>query len=281
MDMKERICVVTGASSGIGRVTALELARKGATVVLVCRNRSKGETTLAEITSATGNRSVHLICGDLSSQNEIRQVVKTFKERFGELHVLVNNAGVLMFERKTTADGLEMTFGLNHMGYFLLTNLLLGLIEKSAPSRIVNVASGMHFYARSIPDDIQNPAHYSPLTAYANSKLANVMFTYELARRLEGKEVTVNCLHPGGVRTGFYNDATGMIRAYFSLFGWTMRSPEKGAETVVYLAADQAVRGITAKYFKDMKTARSSKASYDSEASRRLWELSERLIVIK
>jgi NAD(P)-dependent dehydrogenase (short-subunit alcohol dehydrogenase family) len=281
VDLKDRICIVTGASSGIGRVTALELARGGATLVLVCRNRSKGETTEAEIRSATGNSAVHLICGDLSSQNEIRQVVKSFKERFGSLHVLVNNAGALICERKTTADGIEMTFGLNHMGYFLLTTLLLGVLEKSAPSRIVNVASSAHAAARNIPDDIQNPARYSSLMAYAQSKLANIMFTYELSRRLEGKEVTVNCLHPGGVNSSFYNDTTGMIRAYYSLFGWAMRSPEKGAETVVYLSADQEVRGITGKYFKDRKMVRSSDASYDSEASRRLWELSERLVVMK
>ncbi|HQT91282.1 MAG TPA: SDR family oxidoreductase [Candidatus Kryptobacter bacterium] len=279
--MKDKICVVTGANVGIGKVTALELAGMGATVVMVCRNREKGEAAAVEIVSATGNKSVHLLVGDLSSQKEVRDMAARFKERFDSLHVLVNNAGGLVPTRQLSADGIEKTFATNHLGYFLLTNLLLDLLVRSAPSRIVNVSSDVHRLARLDFDNLQGERKYAQFQAYALSKLANVLFTYELAQRLDGKKVTVNGLHPGGVNSNFYNNSGKGLRFFSDFFGWTMRSPEKGAETVIYLASSPEVEGITGKYFKDKKAIPSSKLSMDGENARRLWEVSEEMVKLK
>jgi NAD(P)-dependent dehydrogenase (short-subunit alcohol dehydrogenase family) len=279
--MKGKTCMVTGANVGIGKVTARELARMGATVVMVCRNREKGEAAAAEISGSTGNRAVHLLVGDMSSQKEIRGVAEEFRKKFNSLHVLVNNAGGLVPSRELSADGIEKTFATNHLGYFLLTNLLVDMLVKSAPSRIVNVSSDVHRVARLDFDDLQGERKYSQLHAYALSKLANVLFTYELAKRLEGKGVTVNCLHPGGVNSNFYSNSGKGLRLFSKYFGWTMRSPEKGAETVIYLASSPEVEGMTGKYFKDKKSVASSKISMDEEASRRLWNLSEDMVGLK
>ncbi len=276
--MKDKICVVTGANSGIGKVTALELAKMGATVVMVCRNREKGEKATEEIIKATSNRSVHLIVGDLSSKASIHEVAQKFKQEFNSLHVLVNNAGGLVPTRQLTVDGIERTLATNHLGYFLLTNLLLGTVIKSAPSRIVNVASVVHRYSKMDFDNLQGERKYSQFQAYALSKLANVLFTYELARRTEGKGVTVNCMEPGGVYSNFYNNSGITLKVFSSLFGWVMRSPEKGAETVVYLASSPEVEGITGKYFKDKKVVPSSELSRKPGLSSRLWEVSESMV---
>ena len=277
-DMKDKTCIVTGANSGIGRVTATELAKMGAKVVMICRNREKGEEARSEIVSSTGNSSVYLITGDLSSQREIRNVVGEFKERFRSLHVLVNNAGGLIPTRQLTEDGIEKTFATNHLGYFILTSLLLDTLVKSAPSRIVNVASAVHHYAKLDFGNLQGERKYRQFQAYSLSKLENVLFTYELARRLDGKGVTVNCMEPGAVYSNFYNNSGFGLKLFSSLFGWTMRSSEKGAETVIYLASSPEVEGITGKYFKDKKAVPSSKLSMDPEISRHLWEASESLI---
>ncbi len=279
--MKGKICMVTGANVGIGKVTALELARMGATIVMVCRNREKGEAAAAEIMSTTGNRSINLLVGDLSSQKEVRNVAAQFKERFDSLHVLVNNAGGLVPSRQLSADGIEKTFATNHLGYFLLTGLLLDVLVKSAPSRIVNVSSDLHRLARLDFDNLQGERKYAQFQAYALSKLANVLFTYELARRLDGKRVTVNCVHPGGVNSNFYNNSGTGLRFFSTLFGWTMRSPEKGAETVIYLASSPEVEGITGKYFKDKKAVPSSKLSMDPDNARRLWDVSKDMVKLK
>lgn len=277
MEMKNKICMVTGANSGIGKVTALELARMGAAVVMVCRNKEKGERAAAEIADLTGNKEMHLIIGDLSSQQEIRTVANEFRRKFGSLHVLVNNAGGLVPTRQFTADGIEKTFAVNHLGYFLLTNLLLDVLIKSAPSRIVNVASSVHHYAKLDFGNLQGERKYRQFQAYSLSKLENVLFSYELARRLDGSGVTVNCMEPGAVFTNFYNNSGIGLKLFSSLFGWTMRSSEKGAETVIYLASSPDVAGVTGKYFKDKKAIASSKLSMDPEISRSLWELSERM----
>ncbi len=279
--MKDKICIVTGANVGIGKITALELAKMGATVVMVCRNREKGEAAAAEIMKSTGNRSVHLLVGDMSSQADVRRVAGQFREKFNSLHVLVNNAGGLVPARELSADGIEKTFAGNHLGYFLLTGLLLDMLKKSAPSRIVNVASDFHRLAKLDFSDLQGERKYNQLQAYALSKVANILFTYELARRLDGTGVTVNCVHPGGVNSNFYKNSGVRLRIFSALFGWTMRSPEKGADTVIYLAASPEVEGITGKYFKDRKQIESSKLSMDEEVSRRMWELSEKLVNFK
>lgn len=277
MELKNKICIVTGANSGIGKVTALELARMGATVVMVCRNKMKGEKAAAEITNSTGNKDIHLITGDLSSQQDIRNVADEFRKNFNSLHVLVNNAGGLVPTRELSVDGIEKTFAVNHLGYFLLTNLLLDILIKSAPSRIVNVASSVHHYAKLDFGNLQGERKYRQFQAYSLSKLENVLFSYELARRLDGSGVTVNCMEPGAVYTHFYSNSGFGLKLFSSLFGWTMRSSEKGAETVIYLASSPDVAGITGKYFKDKKAIPSSKLSMDPEISRSLWELSERM----
>lgn len=276
--MKNRVCMVTGANSGIGKVTALELARMGATVVMVCRNKEKGEKAAAEIVSSTGNKEVHLLIGDMSSQRDVLDVVKKFEDQFDSLHVLVNNAGGLVPRRELSVDGIEKTFAANHMGYFLLTNLLLSKLAKSAPSRIVNVSSSVHHYAKLDFENLQGEKKYGQFQAYSLSKLANVLFTYELARRMNGSGVTANCMEPGAVYTHFYGNSGAGLKVFSSLFGWAMRTPEKGAETVIYLAVSPEVDGVSGKYFKDKKALRSSAVSSDPELSARLWKVSESLV---
>lgn len=280
--MQNRVCLVTGANSGIGYETALALAEQGATVVMICRNQERGEAARSKIVAKTGNQAVDLLVADLSSQKSIRTVAAEFQRRYDALHVLVNNAGAAFRSRSESVDGLEITFALNHMGYFLLTNLLLDLLKASAPARIVNVASAAHLNAELDFDNLQLTKGYSLFKAYANSKLANILFTYELDRRLDGKNpsgVTVNALHPGVVGTGIWGSAIPLLRPIFSLVGrFTMRSPEEGAATAIYLATSAEVGSVSGKYFVDCEPARSSKASQDEEVAQRLWEVSEGLV---
>src|SRR3712207_2944731 len=225
--MGEKVCLITGATSGIGKATAMGLANMGASVVMVGRDRGRGEAALAEIKESSGNASVDLMLADVSSQEQIRRLADDFKEAYPRLDVLINNAGVFRSKRITTADGLEMTVAVNHLAYFLLTNLLLDVLRASAPSRIVNVSSGAQSNGTIDFDDLQGETEYKGTKAYSQSKLANVLFTYELARRLEGTGVTANCLHPGAVRTNFGSGSSGffgfMVRASRPL----MISPEK------------------------------------------------------
>jgi retinol dehydrogenase-14 len=275
--MGEKICLITGATSGIGKATAMGLVNMGASVVMVGRDRGRGEAALAEIKEKSTNASVDLMLADLSSQQEIRRLAVEFKEAYPRLDVLINNAGLFRSKRITTADGLEMTFAVNHLAYFLLTKLLLDVLEASAPSRIVNVSSGEQRNGTIDFDDLQGEKGYEGPKAYSQSKLADVLFTYELARRLEGTGVTANCLHPGGripVRTNFGSGVSGV-------FGFTVRalrplmiSPEKGAETSIYLASSQEVEGLSGRYFVKKAESRSSDVSYDERIAKRLWEVS-------
>jgi retinol dehydrogenase 14 len=272
-----RTCLITGANSGIGKVTARELAAKGATVIMVCRDRSRGEAARAEIRRATKTDRVELLIADLSEQRQIRRLAAEVKERFSELHVLINNAGIWNDKREFTADGYETTWALNHLAYFLLTKEMIDLLTASAPARIVNVSSDYHKWGHIDFDDIQLNQGYSGGRAYGQSKLANVIFTYELARRLEGTGVTANCLHPGAVNTNFFNNVKGL----FGLLTWIgrpfLRTPAKGAETAVWLASSPEIGGVTGKYFFDRKERRSSPQSYDLNVASRLWEVSERM----
>ncbi|MBD0354155.1 MAG: SDR family NAD(P)-dependent oxidoreductase, partial [Rubrobacteraceae bacterium] len=215
--MGEKVCLITGATSGIGKATAMGLANMGASVVMVGRDRGKGEAVMAETKEKSGNASVDLMLADVSSQEEIRRLADEFKEAYPLLDVLINNAGVFRSKRLTTADGIEMTFAVNHLAYFLLTNLLLDVLKASAPSRIVNVSSGEQRNGSIDFDDLQGEKGYKGAKAYSQSKLATVLFTYELARRLEGTGVTANCLHPGVVGTNFGSGVSGvsgfMVRA--------------------------------------------------------------------
>jgi retinol dehydrogenase-14 len=275
--MGEKVCLITGANSGIGKATAMGLATLGVSVVMVGRDRGKGEVVMAEIKEKSGNTSVDLMLADLSSQEEIRRLADVFKEAYPRLDVLINNAGVFRSKRITTADGLETTFAVNHLAYFLLTKLLLDVVEASAPSRIVNVRSGEHSNATIDFDDLQGEKGYKGPKAYSQSKLATVRFTYELARRLEGTGVTANCLHPGGripVRTNFGGGVSGVLGFIVRALRPFMISPEKGAGTSIYLASSPEVEGLSGRYFVKKAEARSSHVSYDERLARRLWEVS-------
>jgi retinol dehydrogenase-14 len=277
-DMGEKVCLITGATSGIGRATAMGLANMGASVVMVGRNRGRGEAVMDEIKEKSGNDSVALMLADLSSQEEIRRLAHEFEEVNPRLDVLINNAGLFRSERITTADGLETTFAVNHLAYFLLTNLLLDVLEASAPSRIVNVSSGDHSNGTIDFDDLQGEKDYKGAKAYSQSKLANVLFTYELASRLEGTGVAVNCLHPGaGVRTNFGSGVSGVFGVMVRALRPLMLSPEKGAETSIYLASSPEVESVSGRYFVKKAEAHSSDVSHDERIARRLWEVSAEL----
>lgn len=271
------ICVVTGASSGIGRETALALARDGATVALVCRTRERGERALAEVTRRSGSGAVSLFVADLASPRAIRAVAAELDRALPRVNVLVNNAGLTLRERVVTAEGLETTFAVNHLGYFLLTRLLEPKLRASAPARVVNVASEAHRWGTLRFDDLMGARGYDGWKAYAQSKLANIVFTYELARRLEGTGVTANCLHPGLVATAFASDGPTTIRVLARLARPFLRSAARGASTSVYLASSPEVGGVSGRYFSGRRARRSSKASYDRAAAARLWEVSEAL----
>ncbi|MFN7949927.1 MAG: SDR family oxidoreductase [Blastocatellia bacterium] len=270
-------CLVTGASSGIGKVTARELARAGNTVLLVCRNRSKGEATVDEIRRDTGSDKLELLIADLAELRQIRELAAQVKAGHAQLHVLINNAGVYQSARTLTADGYETTFAVNHLAYFLLTIELLDLLKAAAPARIINVASDAHKSGHINFDDLHGSGRYNGLRAYAQSKLANILFTYELARRLQGTGVTVNAMHPGGVSTGIYDNVSGIGGKIIRLFTFLMRTPEKGAETVIWLASSPEVAGVTGKYFYDLKEKPSSRESTDLNVAARLWQISEQL----
>jgi NAD(P)-dependent dehydrogenase (short-subunit alcohol dehydrogenase family) len=271
-----RICVVTGSTRGIGRATAESLARLGAKVVLVCRRPSEGAKLAKEITGASAEPPA-VVTADLSSQSSIRSAADEVRTRFPALHVLVNNAGVFTRRRKTTVDGFELQFAVNHLAYFLFTNLLLDPLQTGAPSRIINVSSGAHSGTTIDFDDLQGDLGYDGNQAYSRSKLANILFTYELARRLRGTGVTANCLHPGVIATKLLADYMGVPVAGGALARTFGARPEKGADTIVYLASSPEVEGITEKFFVDKRAVPSSRASYDEAAARRLWEVSAQL----
>jgi NAD(P)-dependent dehydrogenase (short-subunit alcohol dehydrogenase family) len=281
--MRDKVCLVTGGNSGIGKETAVGLAKAGARVVIVARDRRRGEEALADIRSVAGTTggAVSLMLADLSSQSEVRRLASEFSNAHPRLDVLVNNAGAVFGERLLSADGVEMTFALNHLGYFLLTHELLNLLRASAPARIVNVASDAHRSAAPRLDDLQYSSDYGGFRVYSHSKLANVMFTYELARRIDGTGVTANALHPGVVATNFGNSGGALFRLGVRLVRPFFISSAKGARTSIYLAASPEVEGISGKYFVNERETRSSPASYDESAQRRLWEESERLTGVR
>lgn len=275
--MKGKVCLVTGGNSGIGRESAVGLARLGATVVINARDRGKGEEALAEIRRKSGDQEVELLVADLSSLQSVRQLAQDFRAKYSRLDVLVNNAGVFLPKRIVTVDGYEAVFTTNHLGHFLLTNLLLDLLKASAASRIINVTSDAHKGAEIDFDDLMGEKRFSGFKAYGQSKLANILFTYELARRLEGTGVTVNCLHPGVVRTGFGKDIGGLFSIGVTLFGPFMMSGEKAARALVYLASSPELEGVTGKFFSKEKEEASSRESYDKAAAERLWQVSVEL----
>jgi len=276
--MTGKVCLITGGNSGIGKATALALAKLNASVVIVSRDRDKGEATIIEIKSKSSNRNVDAMTADLSSQDSVRELAHDFKGRYKRLHVLINNAGIFLPRRIQTVDGLETTFVTNHLGHFLLTNLLLDVLKANAPSRIINITSSAHRGTEMNFDDLQAEKKYSGYHAYSQSKLANVLFTYELAKRLEGTGVTVNCLHPGVVRTGFGKDVTGLMSILVRVGSPFMLSPEKSARAAIYLATSPELEGVTGKHFSRGKEEKSSTESYDAASAERLWRISAELV---
>jgi NAD(P)-dependent dehydrogenase (short-subunit alcohol dehydrogenase family) len=280
--VKDKIVLVTGATSGIGQATALQLAGMGATTVIAGRNEGKSRGTVDTIRQQTGNSDVDYLLADLSSISETTGMAREFENRYDHLDVLINNVGVFLWRRHETVDGFEQTFALNYLvGHFLLTHLLLDSLRASAPSRIINVSSDAHFGATINFDDLQGKQGYSGWKAYSQSKLANVLFTYSLARRLEGTGVTVNALHPGVVASGFAipsNTPEILARGFRKIYGLFVLSPREGAETSVYLATAPEVEGITGRYFADKREKDSAEASYEQDTQERLWQVSERML---
>ncbi len=276
--MEGKTVLITGGSDGIGYAAARELARMGGAVMIVGRNAEKTAAAVDRIIGETGNPAVSFLLADLSSQEEVRRLAEQVKEQEPRLDVLVNNAGAIFFSNRRSADGIEMTFALNHLGYFLLTTLLLDLLKSSAPSRIVNVSSSSHFSAGSFRlEDLPRPGSDRGYRAYGRSKLCNILFTYELARRLEGSGVTTNALHPGLVRTRIARNNGLLGRVVNFMIGVRGVSVRKGAETLVHLAASPEVKGVSGKFFVDCRAVPSSDLSYDAGLASDLWALSERL----
>ena len=275
--MQNKICLITGATSGIGRAAAMSLAKMGATVIVAGRDEERCQSTVAHIQHETRNFHVDYLVGDLSVQAQVRQLAEKFKSRYNHLDVLVNNAGAINFFRKLSADGIEMTFALNHLAYFLLTNLLLDTIKASAPARIVNVASNSHLHQHLDFNNLELKRGYNPMRAYGRSKLCNLYFTYELARRLEGTGVTVNAMHPGFVATNMGANNGRLVRLFLPLVHRNSLTPEQGASTAVYLASSPDVEGVTGKYFVRERKRASDPVSYDESAARRLWKMSEEI----
>jgi NAD(P)-dependent dehydrogenase (short-subunit alcohol dehydrogenase family) len=285
-EMKGKYCLITGASSGIGKEIALGLAEKGASVVLVCRDRARGKAAQDYIREKSGNDLVDLFIADLSSQQQIRNLAKEYEGAYPKLHILVNNAGTGQDKRVLTADGVEMTFAVNYLAYFLLTNLLSGILKRSAPSRIVNIVSQIHRVLRLDLDNLQGEKIFSRDISYAQSKLADILFTYELARRLEGTGVTANCVCPGAVATQLWKTSSKFLDAVFKV---CMKGPVEGAGLPLYLCTSTELEGVSCKYFQTRQHLKfsnvsvrntmkeSSRETYDLELARQLWEVSEKL----
>jgi retinol dehydrogenase 14 len=279
--MDGKVVLITGGTSGIGKATAVALAAMGADVVITGRNQERGKQVVEEVRRESGNEEVELMLADLAVQAEVRRLAEEFKERYDRLDVLVNNAGVVQSRRTETPDGIETTLAINHLAPFLLTNLLLDLLKKSAPSRIVTVSSEAQRWGKLDFDDLQSERRYRGFPVYGRTKRTNIMFTYDLARRLEGTGVTANCMHPGAVNTSFAMNNRGLSTLLFRAFKPFMRTPEQGADTLVYLASSPEVEGMTGKYLSDRKVITASKEAYDETLQKRLWEASEKLTGLK
>jgi retinol dehydrogenase 12 len=279
--MVGQVCMVTGATAGIGRVTAYRLAKRGASVVLVGRNVAKCRATVSEIRQETGNGQVDYLLADLAAQAAVHALAAEFCERYERLDVLINNVGALFMSRQESPDGIEMTFALNHLSYFLLTHLLMDPLHAAVGARIINVTSANHQGARLNFADLEAHHRYSGFAVYGRSKLANLLFTYELARRLEGSGITANAVHPGLVATNFANNNGWLTRFVVRvLLHRVALSPEEGAHTSVYLATSPEVKDVSGCYFIQQKPAASSPESHDSNAARKLWQVSEQMTAI-
>lgn len=285
-DISGKSCIVTGASSGIGREIAAGLAAKGAHVVMVCRDPDRGKKAMDEIRLASGNSNLELLLADLSSRQQIKDLVRDYRTGHSSLHVLVNNAGVIMDDRVLTADGIEMTFAVNYLAYFMLANLLVDMLKASAPARVVNLTSMVHRTVSLDFNNLQGEKRYNRDLSYAQSKLADIVFSHELGRRLEGTGVTVNSVCPGAVSSRLWENSSRIVNGIFKSF---MKGPQEGAKLPVYLVSAPELNGLTCRYFQTgqhLKTARvntkgtmtrSSGETYNHDVADRLWKMSERL----
>jgi NAD(P)-dependent dehydrogenase (short-subunit alcohol dehydrogenase family) len=278
--MEGKVVLVTGGTSGIGKAAATALAELGAEVVVSGRNKERGEAAVGEIRRRSGSEKVSVMLADLAVQAEVRGLADEFKERHDRLDVLVNNAGLIQSRRTETPDGIELTLAVNHLAPFLLTNLLVDLLRGSAPSRIITVSSEARRNAQIDFDDLQSRRRYRAFSVYGMTKLANVLFTYELAERLRGTGVVANCVHPGGVNTNFGHNNRSFGILLFRAFKPFMRAPEQGADTIVYLASSPEAGGMSGKYLMDRKEVSPAQPS-DEALQRRLWEVSEELTGLK
>lgn len=272
--MDGKIVVITGGNSGIGKATACELANAGATVVIACRDAYKAHAAVEEITAATGSNKVEFIPLDLADLNSVKHFTQLFLAKYDQLHVLINNAGVIFLRKNMTENGIEAQFGINHLGHFLLTNLLLDTLKKSAPSRVINVSSAMHYIGRINFASVHGENGYGPTTAYGQSKLANILFTKELAERLKDSGVTAYCLHPGVVSTNLFGELPKPLRKISDLF---LTSPQKACQTSVYLAQQSGIEALSGNYFAKKKPAGVAPQANDKETQKKLWEVSETL----
>lgn len=276
--MDEKVMLVTGANSGMGKATVASLADTGARVVMLCRDKIRGEAALQEVLQQKETRKLDLMLCNLADMKDIRRFTDEFKKIYNRLDVLVNNAGVITLDRRETVDGLELQFGVNHIGHFLMTIRLVDIISQTQASRIVVVGSGAHKAGKIHFNDYNLTRGYNVISSYGQAKLANLLFTRELARRLKGSGVTVNCAHPGAVATSMGVDRangsgktiTGLLRPFF-------QTPEQGARTALFLALDKSVSNITGEYFYKSKLAKSSRSSQDEDLAKRFFELSEKI----
>jgi retinol dehydrogenase 12 len=278
-DMTGKTVVVTGATQGIGKEAAGALAKAGARVLITARDRARGDSVVAELKAACGHDRIEVVLVDFGSLQSIRQGANEVLARTDQIHVLLNNAGAIYDSRQKSKDGLELTFAVNHLGYFLFTHLLLPTLKASAKARIVSVSSDAHKAARGGVsfDDLQREHGYTAFLVYAESKLMNILFTRELARRLQGTGVTANCLHPGVIASGFGQNTTGIFKTLVKIGAVFMTTPEKGARTSIYLCSSPEVDGVSGRYFANCKEATPTRHARDDNAARRLWELSEKL----
>lgn len=272
--MQGKICLITGGNSGIGKATAIELAKKGATVVLLCRSKERGQEAVQEIIDQSGNQQIDLFIADLASQRSVRQVADEFKRKYDKLDVLINNAAVFLPKRSETEDGIESTFATNYLSHFILTHLLLDSLEASGDGRILNVAS-KHGGIKMNFDDLMTKQNYTFFRAVGPTKLGLILFTKELANRLEGRPITVNSLHPGIIRTNLMHQMPWILKGLFRLFS---ANPTKGAVTPVYLASSPEVKGVSGKYFVNCKQEKTTPEGDDPQSAQRLWDASMRLI---
>ncbi len=279
--MDGKVCLVTGATNGIGLEASKALASLGATVVLVGRDRGRIETALTYVRHAVPDAKVDSLQADFTCLKEVRALAEAFKARYSRLDALLNNAGLVLHERQVTKDGFEATLGINHLAPFLLTHQLMDVLKSSGPARVVNVSSDAHKFARLDLSDLQAERGFRMMRVYGNSKLANILFTQALARRLQGSQVTTNCMHPGVVRTGFGHNTKGLMNFAVKTFAMFFLTAEQGARTLVYLASSPEVEGVSGQYFYKCRRKKPSRAARDEQLAERLWQVSEDLTGVK